>query len=436
MLLFFHLPTLTTTILIALIAILTLVGIMIRPWRVNEAMVALAGAALLLILGLINPGTAISTLLNDWNTFFFFLGMMSLSALAEVAGLFDWLAVQAARLAGNSARRLFLNTFVLGCLISMILSNDATALILTPITYSLVTRLRLPVLPFLFACTFIADTASFLLPVSNPINIILLSKFPLDLWTFLRLLCLPCLLVISINIALFFLLYRRQLQGHFDMKRLPALEETIKHKSYFRYTCTVLVLVAVAYITASAAQFPLSLVALAGALALFIGALIWKQSTLQDVGKQISWSIFGFIGGMFIVVQAVESTGLTTQFGQLLLHLSGGSSFGAVMVGTFGSALGTNLINNVPMAVVLTSALQTTQHAPIMVQHAFIAASIFGCDLGPNLTTVGSLATVLWLLILRQRNLDVSGLDYLKVGIIVTPFMLLTGALAIWLLLL
>lgn len=436
MLLFFHLPTLTTTILIALIAILTLVGIMIRPWRVNEAMVALAGAALLLILGLINPGTAISTLLNDWNTFFFFLGMMSLSALAEVAGLFDWLAVQAARLAGNSARRLFLNTFVLGCLISMILSNDATALILTPITYSLVTRLRLPVLPFLFACTFIADTASFLLPVSNPINIILLSKFPLDLWTFLRLLCLPCLLVISINIALFFLLYRRQLQGHFDIKRLPALEETIKHKSYFRYTCTVLVLVAVAYITASAAQFPLSLVALAGALALFIGALIWKQSTLQDVGKQISWSIFGFIGGMFIVVQAVESTGLTTQFGQLLLHLSGGSSFGAVMVGTFGSALGTNLINNVPMAVVLTSALQTTQHAPIMVQHAFIAASIFGCDLGPNLTTVGSLATVLWLLILRQRNLDVSGLDYLKVGIIVTPFMLFIGALAIWLLLL
>lgn len=436
MLLFFHLPTLTTTILIALIAILTLVGIMIRPWRVNEAMVALAGAALLLILGLINPGTAISTLLNDWNTFFFFLGMMSLSALAEVAGLFDWLAVQAARLAGNSARRLFLNTFVLGCLISMILSNDATALILTPITYSLVTRLRLPVLPFLFACTFIADTASFLLPVSNPINIILLSKFPLDLWTFLRLLCLPCLLVISINIALFFLLYRRQLQGHFDIKRLPALEETIKHKSYFRYTCTVLVLVAVAYITASAAQFPLSLVALVGAIALFIGALIWKQSTLQDVGKQISWSIFGFIGGMFIVVQAVESTGLTTQFGQLLLHLSGGSSFGAVMVGTFGSALGTNLINNVPMAVVLTSALQTTQHAPIMVQHAFIAASIFGCDLGPNLTTVGSLATVLWLLILRQRNLDVSGLDYLKVGIIVTPFMLFIGALAIWLLLL
>src|SRR5260221_10263813 len=148
-------------------------------------------------------------------------------------------------------------------------------------------------------------------------------------------------------------------------------------------------MVAVAYLTASAVQFPLSLVALAGALALFIGALIWKQTTLPDVGKQISWSIFGFIGGMFIVVQAVESTGLTTQFGQLLPHLSGGHILGAVIVGTFGSALGTNLINNVPMAVVLNSALQNTQHAPIMVQHGFIAANIFCCDLRPNLTTVG-----------------------------------------------
>src|SRR5207248_340726 len=174
--------------------------------------------------------------------------MMALSALAEVAGLFDWLAARAAGLAGHSPGRLLLNTFLLGSLISMILSNDATALILTPIIYSLVTRLRLPVLPFLFACTFIADTASFLLPVSNPINIIVLSKFPLDLWTFLRLLLLPSLVVISINISVFFLLYRRQLQGHFDIKRLASIETTVKHPRYFRYTCVVLALVALAYI--------------------------------------------------------------------------------------------------------------------------------------------------------------------------------------------
>nr|HET6904032.1 ArsB/NhaD family transporter [Ktedonobacteraceae bacterium] len=436
MLLFFHVPALTSTLLIVSVAILTLLGIMTRPFKWNEAMFAMAGAALLLVIGLINPLDAATTLLKDWNTFLFFLGMMSLSALAEVAGLFDWLAFQAARLSGNSSRRLFLNTFLLGSLISMLLSNDATALILTPIIYSLVTRLRLPVLPFLFACTFIADTASFLLPVSNPINIIITTRYPLDLLTFLRLLTLPCLLVIAVNIGIFFLLYRRQLQGRFDLKRLPSAEESVKHKGYFRYTCIVLGVVAVAYVFASATQFPLSLVALGGAMLLLVGALFWKRTTIKHTGQQISWSIFGFIAGMFIVVQAVEGTGLTTQFGQLLLHLSGGTSFGAVMIGTLGAALGTNLINNVPMAVVLTSSLHSVQHAPLAVQQGFIASTIFGCDLGPNLTTVGSLATVLWLLILRQRNLDVSGLDYFKIGVLVTPLMLLVGAFAIWLVLL
>src|SRR5947209_535411 len=320
MLLFFHLPTLTKTLLISLIAVLTLIGIMVRPFKWNEAMIAMAGAGLLLIIGLINPLDALTALLNDWNIFLFFLGMMALSALAEAAGLFDWLASQAAQLANGSARRLLLNPFLLGSLISMVLSNDATALILTPIVYSLVTRLRLPVLPFLFACTFIADTASFLLPVSNPINIIVLSTFQLDLWTFLRLLLLPSLLVISTNVIAFFLIYRRQLTGRFDAKKLPTPAEAIRHPGYFRYTCTILMLVVVAYVVASATQFPLSLVALGGAFLLLGGAFYWKQIKLPELGKQISWSIFGFIAGMFIVVRAVEDIGLTTQFGQLLLH--------------------------------------------------------------------------------------------------------------------
>src|ERR1700730_14168006 len=189
---------------------------MTRPFRWNEELIATGGAPVLFLLGLISPADAFLTLVRDWNTFLFFLGMMALSALAEAAGLFDWLAVQAARFAGKSAARLFLNVFLLGSLISMILSNDATALILTPIVYVLVTKLRLPVLPYLFACTFVADTASFLLPISNPINIIILSRFPLDLFTFLKLLFLPSLVVIAINIAVFFLIYRQQLKVQFD----------------------------------------------------------------------------------------------------------------------------------------------------------------------------------------------------------------------------
>ena len=433
MFLIFPLSELWRTLLTSIIGLLTLAGIMVRPFRWNEAQIAVGGAAVLLLMGLIRPGDAALTLLRDWNTFLFFLGMMALSALAETAGLFDWLAVQAARLAGASASRLFLNVFILGTFITMIFSNDATALILTPVVYVLVTKLRLPVLPYLFACTFIADTASFLLPISNPINIIVMSRFPLALPAFLRLLLLPSLVVIIINLGVFYLLYRRQLKGSFDIRRMSTPAQAVPHGGYFRYTLGVLALVAPSYVLASAFQFPLSLVALAGAVMLLAGALGWKRTTLLETGKGISWSIFGFIAGMFVVVRAIEDTGLTAKLGSLLLHLSGGTSFGAVLVGTVGSALGTNLINNVPMAVVMNSALGNIQHATPALRNGFVAATIFGCDLGPNITTVGSLATIIWLLILRQRKLDVSGLDYFKVGVVVTPLMLLAGACIIWL---
>ncbi len=432
---FFPLPLFWKTLLSSLIALSTLVGIMVRPFRWNEARIAMGGAGVLILLGLITPADALSTLVRDWNTFLFFLGMMALSTLAEAAGLFGWLGAQAARFAGGSAARLFLNIFLLGTLISMLFSNDATALILTPIVYVLVTKLRLPVLPYLFACTFIADSASFLLPVSNPINIIILSRHPMELLTFVRLLSLPSVVVIGINIGIFYLLYRREITGTFDVARLPSPEKAVKHRAYFLYTCCVLAAVAPAYIAAAAVHFPLSSVAMIGAALLLLGGLYWRRTTLLSTSKGISWSIFGFIAGMFIVVRAVEETGLTEKFGSLLLRLSGGTSFGAVMVGTAGAALGTNLINNVPMAVVMNSALARIQLASPAVRQGFVAATMFGCDLGPNLTTVGSLATVLWLLILRHRNVDVSGLDYFKVGVIVTPLMLFAGALTIWLLL-
>jgi arsenical pump membrane protein len=433
--LFFALSEFWRTFLTAFIGLLTLVGIMTRPFRWSESNIAMGGAAALLLLGLIRPADAASTLLRDWNTFLFFLGMMALSAMAEKAGLFGWLAVQAARLSHGSAARLFLNVFLLGTFITMIFSNDATALILTPVVYVLVTRLRLPVLPYLFACTFIADTASFLLPFSNPINIIIMSRYPMDLFLFSRLLFLPSLVVIAINGGIFYLLYRSQLKGRFKLGYLPTADEAVKHKAYFRYTLWVLAIVAPSYVLASAFKFPLSAVAISGALLLLAGALYWKRTTLLVAGKGISWSIFGFIAGMVVVVRAIEDTGLTTKLGHMFLHLSGGTSFGAVMVGTFGSALGTNLINNVPMAVVMNSALGSVQHAAPAIRNGFVAATIFGCDLGPNLTTVGSLATILWLLILRKRGVDVTGLDYFKVGVLVTPVMLFAGALTIWLLL-
>lgn len=410
----------------------TLTLIMLRPRQLNEAFSAIGGAIAMLLAGIISPLQAFKTLLSDWNIFLFFLGMMTLSALAERAGFFDWMASRAALLANGSTRRLFLNVFLLGALISAFLSNDATALILTPVVYTLVTRLRVSAMPFMFACTFIADTASFLLPVSNPINIIILSHFHLGLLDFLRLLLLPSILAISTNIGLFFFLFRRQIVGRFEIKRLGTPESTIRHRNYFRFASIVLGLVALAYIITSLLQQPLSLVAAGGAVLLLIGALRWKRVEWKELGKDISWPIFGFIAGMFIVVQSIENIGLTQRFGHLLASVAGVHPLPATLIGTAGAAIGSNLINNLPMALVLVSTISTLPGAAPDVRLALIATTIFGCDLGPNLTTVGSLATVLWMLLLRRRGMEVSSLEYFKLGIIVTPIMLIIGALAIW----
>ncbi len=431
----YGLPPVATTAIASVIFVATLALIMLRPKQLNEAFAALGGGIAMSAAGIVSPLQAVQTLLGDWNIFLFFLGMLALSALAERAGFFDWLAARAALLAHGSTRRLYLNVFLLGALISAFFSNDATALILTPIVYSLVTRLRVSALPFLFACTFIADTASFLLPVSNPLNIIVLSRFSLGLPSFLRLLLLPSVLVIGINIGAFFFLFRRQIAGTFEVKRLGAPADAVRNPRYFRYVSVVLVGVAVAYIVVSLAQQPLSLVAIGGAALLLIGALHWKQARWQALGKEISWSIFGFIAGMFIVVQGIENIGLSGRFAQLLTHIAGANTLSATLAGTAGAAIGSNLINNLPMALVLVSTIGALSGVSSGVQTALIAATIFGCDLGPNLTTVGSLATVLWMLLLRRRGMEVSSLDYFKLGIMVTPVMLLVGALAIWLML-
>lgn len=406
----------------------TLALIIIRPRGVTEATAALGGALVLLLGGYIRPLEALGVLGGEWNVYGFFLGLMAISALADQAGIFEAVAELAAGWARGSARRLYIGVFLVGVVITAFLSNDATALILTPVVYALVTRLRLPALPFMFACTFIADTASFLLPVSNPINILVLDAFGGGLGTFLRFLLLPALFCIACNIAVFTWIFRRDLRLSYD----PGAVETPPRPPQFRFTLAGLGLVALGYVVASALQLPLSPIALGGGALLLAAAAWYRQLDWGHLRREISWSLFLFIGGMFVVVRAMEDLGLTTAFGNALIRLGGGDALGTVLVTTAGTALGANLINNVPMALVMISALRSV-HVAAGTHQALIHATIFGADLGPNLTTVGSLATMLWLLILRRKGLDVSTLDYIKLGLTVVPVMLVAGALLIWL---
>lgn len=385
---------------------------------------------MMLLGGYVGPHEAWKVISGEWNLYGFFLGLMAVSALADQAGIFEMLALQAGRWARGRALRLFLAIFIIGASITAFLSNDASALILTPVVYALVTRLRLPVMPFMFACTFIANTASFVLPVSNPINILILDNFSQGLGTYLQYLLLPSLLVILLNIGIFVLLFRQDLNLSYNLDELPPAN--ITDPRLLRYTGAVLLLLGAGYVIASSLQVPLSFVAMSGAALLLSGTAIFHRLDLKRLRKEISWSLFVFVIGMFLVVRGIENAGLTAAFGNFLLQFSKTNPLSGILAVAGGTSLGSNLINNLPMALVMISTLNHTQAAPLL-QHVLIFATIIGADLGPNLTIVGSLAAMLWILLLRRKGLEVSALEYFKLGMILVPIMIVGGSILIWL---
>ena len=416
-----------------LIFLTTLVAVLFRPRNLPEGASAAIGAALLIMTGGASLGDLGAVVRDNLTVFAFFLGMMTLTTLAEEAKVFDRMAASATRLAGGSARRLFFNIFLLGALISTFLTNDATALILTPVVYALVTRLRLDPLPYVFACTFIADTASMTLPISNPINIILGQRFDgLTLVDFLHYLLLPSLAAIAINVVAFAFIFRRRLNGHFNpWQDEPDLD--FGDRRAFRAAVTILAIVGVAFVIASELRpSPVGAVALVGAAAMVLATRLQGRLAWRRLAGGISWSIFPFIAGMFLLVRGLEHQGATAQLGSLLAWLAGHNTVQASLGAMFAGAVSSNLINNVPAVAVMITSIPTVHHVS---QPALVYGTIIGCDLGPNLTVVGSLSTMIWLLILRRRKLEVSALDYAKLGVMVAPVMLVVSALVVGLLL-
>jgi len=409
--------------------VLTLVLVVVRPRGVSEAWFAAAGGLAMVLLGLVTPGGAVAALVANVPLFGFFLGLMLIAALADEAGFFAWVAQLAVERAGGSPRRLLVNVFVVGALITAFLTNDATALVLTPVVHILVARLRLPAAPFVFACTFVADAASFLLPVSNPVNLIVLGGSGSALGPFLRFLLLPSLLVLAWNLGFFLIFFRRSLGGTLDPSLLPAIGADPR---YLRAVSVALGAIALGYVAATTSGVSVPVVSLAGAALLAFLASAFGRLRPRRLARGVSWSLFPFVGGMVLVVQGVERLGLGPLVAGWVFELSSGSTLAGVVAVVMGVALGANLINNVPMALVAASALANLP-AGAANAAALGHAAVLGADLGPNVSVVGSLATMLWLLMLRRRGLAISSLDYLRFGILVTPPALLLGALALWL---
>ncbi len=413
----------------AAIFLVAMAAVITRPRRLNESIAAALGGLAMLVFGVLRPDQALAALASEWNLFLFFLGLMLISGLADAAGFFDAAGALAVAAARGSGRLLLLTVFLAGAAITTFLSNDATALILTPVVYSVTARLRLPPLPYLFATTFVADTASMTLPVSNPINILISDRIALNLGMYAGHLLAASLVAIALNAALFLVVFRGELGRRFQADWRTVLIEAVPNRRLFRLTCAGLAVIAAAYLAASAGRLPLGSVAVGGAALLAVLALITRSLRPARVRDHVSLSLLLYVAGLLVLVRGIEEAGLTAAVVGWLAGLARGQ-VSAVVAGLVGAAIGANLINNVPATLVLLSGASS---GPLEAQLRlpFLMGALAGADLGPNLTPVGSLSTMLWLVIVRRQGVQVSNLDYLKLGAIVTPALLLTAGLVI-----
>jgi arsenical pump membrane protein len=408
-------------VLVWSIAVGTIAGILFRPKEWPEAVWACLGAALFVLLRLLSPSLAWKAIGKGADVYLFLAGMMLLAELARREGVFDWLACHAVRAARGSRSRLFLLVYAVGTLVTIFLSNDATAVVLTPAIYAAVKKARTPALPYLLCCAFIANAASFVLPISNPANLVVYGQQLPSLIPWLRLFILPSLLSVVITFVVLRMLARRDLTGTVeDGVKIPRLSrEGLRSAWGIGIAGTVLM-------TASALGLDLGLPTCAAAVATIMVATRVRISEIGEIVRRVTWSVLPLVAGLFVLVQALDQFGAQRDLGALARACSKLPPVIAVLTASFGVAGLSNLMNNLPSGLLTGSALQLSP-VPDYVRHAVL----IGTDLGPNLSVTGSLATVLWLIALRREGERVTGWTFLKAGALVMPLALLPATLAL-----
>jgi len=406
----------TAHIFLYLTAGLSILLMLLRPRGIAEVYWAGGGALLLVALRLVPLQLAGRAVAEGTDVYLFLIGMMLLSALAEEHGVFSWLAAAAVRGADGSRARLFTLVYAIGTVVTIFLSNDATAVVLTPAILTAVRRARVGPLPYLFACALIANAASFVLPISNPANLVVFHDGMPPLGRWLMAFGVPSLLSIAATYLILRWLFRRELAGNIEHGNAESLDAN------GRMVLVGLALTVAVLLTASSFDLDLGLPTCVAALAITAAISIRARSNPLKLTRAISWETLALVAALFILVDAVESAGalrLTEAALRGAQRLAPG--VGAIVTG-FTVGIANNLLNNLPLGLMVGGTLRAA-HATGLIANAVL----IGVDLGPNLSVTGSLATILWLIALRKERLHVSLRDFLKVGIIAMPVALLAS---------
>jgi arsenical pump membrane protein len=399
-------------------------GVIVRPWKLPEALWVVLAALALLVFSLISWSDAGQAVLKGTDVYLFLIGMMLLAELARHEGLFDWLAAFAVQRAKGSPTRLFGLIYLVGTIVTIFLSNDATAVVLTPAVYAAAKRANAKPLPYLFICAMIANAASFVLPISNPANLVVYGTHMPTLATWLAEFGLASIVSIAVTFAILRFTQRRELTGEISGDiHVPTLSRG------GRIAAVGIGSTAIALLIASSLDWQLGLPTFLAGATTSMAIMILNRLSPWAIAKDISWSVLPLVAGLFVLVEAVEGTGalkpLTTW---LPSSAAAAPSATALVAGSIVAVL-CNLLNNLPLGLIAGTVASSAQLSPHVT-----GALLIGVDLGPNLSVTGSLATILWLVALRREGQTVSAWSFLGLGCLVMPPALVTSLVTfIWL---
>ncbi|MQT14288.1 arsenic transporter [Segnochrobactrum spirostomi] len=386
-------------------------GVIVRPFRLPEAIWAVAGAALLIALGLMPLSDAAAAVGRGLDVYLFLIGMMLMSETARREGLFDWVAAAAVNHAKGSSKRLFLLVYLVGVVVTTFLSNDATAVVMTPAVFAAARKAEADPLPFLFICAFIANAASFVLPISNPANLVLYGGHMPPLGPWLASFALPSLAaIVATYVALRFVEGRR-----LAATCAPAVPQPTLSAGGWTALGGIVV-TALALLVVSALDAPLGAPTCVLGVATTLAVTAFRRRSPWPVVKDVSWAVLPLVAGLFILVEAVGRTGLIEALAATLsVHAAAAPTLTAAVSGGLVGIV-SNLMNNLPAGLIASTTIAAANPPQSVVD-----AMLIGVDLGPNLSITGSLATILWLSAIRREGEHVGFWRFLKVGAVVMP---------------
>ncbi len=404
------------------VAALSVAGVILRPFGWPEAVWAVAGAVALVIFGLLPVGAALQGVAEGADVYLFLTGMMLLSELARREGLFTWLAALVARRAAGSASKLFLLVYGMGTVVTVFLSNDATAVVLTPAVAAVARAAGAKdARPFLLICAFIANAASFVLPISNPANLVIYGAHMPSLLRWLPLYALPSAASIFVTFLVLRFSQRAALREAVGVADVPRLSRgAALAASGICGTAFVLLL-------ASAFGISLGLPTFLAGCATALVVLVSQGQMPWPVLRNMSWGVLPLVAGLFVLVAGLDASGLTASLAALLRGQAQAAPSRTVWAVGLLLGFGCNLVNNLPAGLIAGHAVQAAA-----VSAKIRAAVLVGVDLGPNLSVTGSLATILWLAALRREGLHVTPWTFLKLGLVIMPAALLCALACIF----